>query len=83
MLCPVRCVTCGRVLADKYRYFQRRRADLLGDEEKRDRNAPVLELNANGEQTGPLLGPILDALGLNLMCCRRHLMSEVELINII
>lgn len=32
---------------------------------------------------GPALKPILDKLGLERMCCRRHMLSHVDLINII
>lgn len=28
MIVPVRCVTCGKVIADKWRYFERRVAEL-------------------------------------------------------
>jgi DNA-directed RNA polymerase subunit N len=75
MICPVRCFTCGRVLADKIKYFQKKRKELLGSATA----APVLD---NGDHVDErILGMVLDDLGLNLMCCRRHLLAHVDLVS--
>ena len=77
MICPVRCFTCGRVLADKIRFFQRKRHELLGSKDA----APVLEKGETEEER--VLGDLLDELGLNIMCCRRHMLTQVDLIDLI
>lgn len=77
MICPVRCFTCGRVIADKIKYFQRRRRELLGSQTA----APTLTDGASDEER--VLGQLLDDLDLRLMCCRRHLLAHVDLIDII
>lgn len=76
MICPVRCFTCGRVLADKIKYFQKKREEIFG------KNAsPILD-NADQDEERQM-GILLDELGLNLMCCRRHILTHVDLIDII
>ena len=77
MICPVRCFTCGHVLADKILYFQRRRKELLGSKSA----APILKDGERPEERA--LGDLLDDLGLNKMCCRRHMLTHVDLIDII
>ncbi|WP_054839859.1 DNA-directed RNA polymerase subunit N [Thermococcus sp. JCM 11816] len=58
MIVPVRCFTCGKVLADKYYEFKKR-------------------VEAGGEDPGK----VLDDLGVERYCCRRTLLSHVELID--
>lgn len=77
MICPVRCFTCGRVIADKIKYFQRKRRELLGSTTA----SPILDKAEEPEER--ILGAVLDELGLDLMCCRRHLLTQVDLIDII
>ena len=57
MIVPVRCFTCGRVLADKYYEFRKR------------------------VEAGEDPGKVLDDLGVERYCCRRTLLSHVELID--
>ncbi len=57
MIVPVRCFTCGKVLADKY-YVFKERVEKGEDPEK-----------------------VLDDLGVERYCCRRTLLSHVELID--
>jgi DNA-directed RNA polymerase subunit N (RpoN/RPB10) len=73
----VRCVTCGRVISWFFKYFQRRRKELLGSE----RAAPILERGVQPDEKA--LGKVLDELGLDLICCRRHLLSHVDLTDMI
>ena len=57
MIVPVRCFTCGKVLADKYYEFKER------------------------IEAGEDPGKVLDDLGVERYCCRRTLLSHVELID--
>lgn len=77
MICPVRCFTCGRVIADKIKYFQKKREELLGSKTA----YPILDYAVTDEERQ--LGMVLDDIGLSLMCCRRHLLTHVDLIDII
>ncbi len=57
VIVPVRCFTCGKVLADKYYEFKKR-----------------VEAGEDPEK-------VLDDLGVERYCCRRTLLSHVELID--
>lgn len=75
MIIPVRCFTCGKVLADKWEYYQAE-VDKL---EKQDAKQEAASTSFEKLKTGK----ILDTLGLERMCCRRHMLGHVDLINII
>lgn len=76
MIIPVKCFTCGKVLADKYLYYvekvRERKMKMNIDPEK------VIYLTETNIQKTPE-GEVLDDLGLNKMCCRRHMLSHVDI----
>ena len=57
MIIPVRCFTCGKLIADKWEEFSRR------------------------VKAGENAGEVLDSLGITRYCCRRMLLSHVEIID--
>ena len=67
MIIPIRCFTCGKVIAPLYEEFQKRYAEYQ------------LALNA-GEKPKETPEKILDDLGLDRYCCRRMIISHVDLI---
>lgn len=77
MIIPVKCFTCGKVLADKYRYYKRqvRERKNLNLEENEDDVVYLTQLNK--EKT--IEGIVLDELKLNKMCCRRHMLTHVDI----
>jgi DNA-directed RNA polymerase subunit N (RpoN/RPB10) len=76
MIIPVKCFTCGCVLADKYRFYQQevRKRKL---ERGMDINKVVYFTKEFKEKTPE--GEVLDDLGLTKMCCRRHMLSHVDI----
>jgi len=76
MIIPIKCFTCGCVLADKYRYYQ--------SEVRRIKTAKglsvdkVVYLTKNNVDKTPE-GEVLDSLGLNNVCCRRHMLTHVDI----
>jgi DNA-directed RNA polymerase subunit N (RpoN/RPB10) len=77
MIIPVRCFSCGSVLADKYRFFQdevRKRKIAKG--QKLD--AVVYLTEKHIEKTAE--GEVLDAIGLTNVCCRRHMLTHVDIL---
>jgi len=76
MIIPIKCVTCGNVLADKYRYFQKevRRIKIQkgADIEK------VVYLTKDTIDKTPE-GVVLDNLKLTNVCCRRHMLTHVDI----
>ena len=75
MIIPVRCFTCGKILADKwYTYQEMIRID---PEKKTDDN--ILDLSSEEIKKTPE-GKALDKLGLTCLGCRRHMLSHVDLV---
>jgi len=76
MIIPVKCFTCGNVLADKYRYFQAevRRIKITSGLSV----DKVVYLTKNNVGKTPE-GEVLDSLGLNNVCCRRHMLTHVDI----
>ena len=76
MIIPIKCFTCGTVLADKYRFFQTevRRIKLAKglDVDK------VVYLSKNNIEKTPE-GDVLDTLGLSNVCCRRHMLTHTDI----
>ena len=57
MIIPVRCFTCGKVVADKFEEF------------------------TQAIQQGEDPAAVLDRLGLQRYCCRRMLLSHIDIID--
>lgn len=79
MIIPIRCFTCGKVIADKWRSYERQCAEM-------DLKRNVGEGDGDGEADQGLLkatprDKILNDLGLTRMCCRRHMLTHVDLHN--
>ena len=76
MIIPVKCFTCGMVIADKYRYYleEVRKRKLAKD---MDINKVVYFTKEFSEKTPE--GEVLDDLGLKKMCCRRHMLTHVDI----
>jgi DNA-directed RNA polymerase subunit N len=81
MIIPVKCFTCGMVLADKYRYYQaevrkRKLAKRVGSDTN-DIDTVVYLTKEFHEKTPE--GEVLDELNLKKMCCRRHFLTHVDI----
>ncbi len=81
MIIPIRCMTCGAVIADKWEYYKRRCAELVKSEKDMKEAAEKKKQYPNFE--GFYQGKVLDELKLDKMCCRRHFLGQVDLIEII
>ena len=67
VIIPVRCFTCGKVISDVYEDYQKRH-----EEYKKAIKA--------GESPKETPKQILDDLGLDRYCCRRMVLTHVDLI---
>lgn len=76
MIIPVRCVSCSMVLADKWDYYNEevRRIKL----EKGLKVDKVVYLTKDKIEKTPE-GIVLDNLGLTNVCCRRHMLTHVDI----
>jgi DNA-directed RNA polymerase subunit N (RpoN/RPB10) len=76
MIIPVRCFTCGKVIGNKWEYYKKEVAKI-----KKENNIPeykniYIDGNRIQESAEKI---VLDRLGLKRMCCRRHLMTHVDI----
>ncbi len=76
MLIPIKCFTCGNILANKYQFYLR--------EVKKRKLDKGLEINTvkylsqeNNEKTPE--GEVMDILNLHKYCCRRHMLTHVDI----
>ena len=75
MIIPVKCFTCGTVLANKYRYYQDQ-VRKIKIQKGQDLQKVVYLTKENIDKTPE--GEVLDAIGLNNVCCRRHMLTHVD-----
>jgi len=76
MIIPIKCFTCGMVIADKYRYYteevRKRKLTKTLEVDK------VIYLTAEFRNKTPE-GEVLDELNMKKMCCRRHFLTHVDI----
>jgi len=81
MIIPVKCFTCGMVIANKYRYYveqvRKKKLAKRGNSESIDVDK-VLYLTKEFVDKTPE-GEVLDDLNMNKMCCRRHFLTHVDI----
>ena len=76
MIIPVKCFTCGMLLADKYLYYCKEvRKIKLQNEMSLEED---IYLDENNIKKTPE-GEVLDKLNLTKMCCRRHMLTHVDI----
>ena len=75
MIIPVRCFTCGKVLADKWEWYKEHVDKLEKSQDDKQQPDKTFEATKTKE--------LLDQLGLDKMCCRRHMLGHVDLIHLI
>ena len=76
MIIPVKCFSCGEVLGNKYRYY------IIEVRKKKIERA--LEIDkvlyfTRKVQDKTAEGEVMDSLNLNKMCCRRHMLTHVDI----
>jgi DNA-directed RNA polymerase I, II, and III subunit RPABC5 len=76
MIIPVKCFTCGCVLADKYRFFQ--------DEVRKNKINKGFQVEKVTYLTKDTMdktseGEVLDQLKLVNVCCRRHMLTHIDI----
>jgi DNA-directed RNA polymerase subunit N (RpoN/RPB10) len=82
MIIPIKCFTCGNVIADKYRYYtseaRRRKLESIHNSGKNNDIKTVLYLTKDFKEK-TIEGQILDDIGITRMCCRRHFLTHVDI----
>lgn len=77
MIIPVRCFTCNKVLADAWEDFVQRCQNEV--DEKDSKGKQPSEQGKDGLSPEKLQG-ILKDLGFTRICCKRHMLSHVDLV---
>jgi DNA-directed RNA polymerase subunit N (RpoN/RPB10) len=81
MIIPVKCFSCGMVIANKYRFYveEVRKKKLAKGFNKDSINFDkVLYLTKEFHEKTPE-GEVLDELNMKKMCCRRHFLTHVDI----
>ena len=85
MIIPVRCFTCHKVIGDKWSFFKRKVDE--HERETKNRKYDMESLGVTSDLdiyfTDTYPGKVLDELKLTKMCCRRHMLSHLDLVDII
>ena len=83
MLIPIRCFTCGTVIADKWQPFVKMAID---EKKKSDENVDseldiqYINVKDEGRLKKSIEGKVLDKLDMHKYCCRRMFLGNVHLI---
>jgi DNA-directed RNA polymerase I, II, and III subunit RPABC5 len=75
MIIPVKCFTCGNVLGNKYLFYIKE-----VEEQKKDRKIDSEDIQYLSEShiEKTIEGEVLDRLNLKKQCCRRHMLTHVD-----
>jgi DNA-directed RNA polymerase I, II, and III subunit RPABC5 len=76
MIIPIKCFTCGKVLADKYRFYTEE-VKKIKVSKNLDRKKINYLTNEITDKTPE--GEVMDKIGLNKYCCRRHMLTHVDI----
>jgi DNA-directed RNA polymerase subunit N len=74
MIVPIRCFTCGKIVADKYEYYITEKDKLENPNEENEEYKYFSKIHTK---------KILDKLGLTRYCCRRMLLSTSDMMEYI
>jgi len=81
MIIPIKCFTCGAVIANKYRYYQeqvrKKKLAKRGNGESIDIDKVLYLTKEFTDKTAE--GEVLDELNMKKMCCRRHFLTHVDI----
>jgi DNA-directed RNA polymerase I, II, and III subunit RPABC5 len=77
MIIPIRCVSCNNVLAGKWLTYIEKVKEFK-KKDGRPENDEMLYLTQSTTKTAE--GRALDEIGVVRTCCRRHMLTHVDLI---
>jgi len=81
MIIPIRCFTCGKVIANKWNSYKK----MIKENQKKmglPEEGTILQVESESMPETPE-GKALNDLGLKRYCCRRMMLSHVDMIEII
>jgi DNA-directed RNA polymerase subunit N (RpoN/RPB10) len=81
MIIPIKCFTCGTVIANRYQIYcdEVRLRKIQSTKYKNDIDRNRVEYFTQENINKTIEGNVLDELGLTKMCCRRHMLTHVDI----
>ncbi|GIS52809.1 MAG: DNA-directed RNA polymerase subunit N [Paracoccaceae bacterium] len=81
MIIPVRCFTCGAVIADKWVQYNTLTNEYRKDTKHKD--VELLDIDALTSNDNPVTAEYkaLQDLDITRVCCRRHFLCNVDMID--
>ena len=76
MIIPIKCPTCGEVLADKYEYYLR---EIRKRKISKNKSLTRPEYFTADNVKKTIEGEVLDDLNLHNVCCRRVMLTHVDI----
>lgn len=83
MIIPIRCFTCGKVLADKWEYYTEKCKEINETNNKTNENNKDNNEVEFKNIEGNWKLKIFQELDITKMCCKRHMLSHVDLIELL
>ncbi len=86
MIIPMRCFTCGEVLADKWVPYvtaiqeEKNKVKEDVDPESNDLELRYIDIH-NPKPEGSIEGKIMDEMNLHKYCCRRMMLGNVHIVS--
>jgi DNA-directed RNA polymerase subunit N (RpoN/RPB10) len=78
MIIPIRCFTCNKVIAHLWEdYLEKTQMSYIDEDIKNFKKKRFIDIEKIEKKTTE--GKILDDLGVNKYCCRRMILSHVDL----
>ena len=77
MIIPVRCFTCGKVVGDKYLKYLELVKENKATQGEENTDTIITIDSKNIEKTAE--GKAMDTLELNRYCCRRIMLSQIDI----
>lgn len=76
MIIPIKCFTCGDVLANKYRFY---RETVRKNKLAAGISLVRIEYLTAGNLTKTIEGTVLEEMGITNVCCIRHMLTQVDI----
>tara|TARA_Y100001970_G_C13765550_1_gene617940 strand:- start:177 stop:410 length:234 start_codon:yes stop_codon:yes gene_type:complete len=75
MIIPVKCFTCGNLLANKYLYYLN---EVAKEKALKDEKNDSIKYLTKDFMDKSIEGEVLDNMNLKKQCCRRHMLTHVD-----
>jgi len=75
MIIPIRCMSCGKILADKWRYYQTNLKKQKGEQSVQHYYFDGKPIPETPEKV------LMDNLQLTRACCRKHFLTQIDLLD--